>query len=73
MKISSTVHDGSKKVSGDAAGRVSDFAMSQFVHMDFENSATSAGKSGPLNSTYHVTQLQWHLSQVNSAGMSNLL
>ncbi|CAK7322973.1 unnamed protein product [Dovyalis caffra] len=69
VKISNTVQDGSKKRISDA-GCVADFAVSQFVHMDFDNgAATGCRKSGVSNSTFHLTQLQWHLSQVDSDGM----
>ncbi|KDP27187.1 hypothetical protein JCGZ_19886 [Jatropha curcas] len=62
-------HDGSKKRNGDT-GRVTDFALSQFVHMDFDDGQTpSIVKSSALNSAYHLTQMQWHLSQVNSDGV----
>lgn len=73
VKISNAVHDGTKKRNSDA-GCVTDFAVSQFVHVDFENgAATSFRKSGVSNSTFHLTQLQWHLSQVDSDGTSFLV
>ncbi|KAJ4826294.1 hypothetical protein Tsubulata_004045 [Turnera subulata] len=63
VKISSAAHDAGKK--GNDSGNLADFAMSQFVHMDFENGSTpTCRKSGVSNSTIHVRQ--WHLSQVNS-------
>lgn len=68
VKISSS-HDGNKKANSDA-GHVTDFSVSQFVHMDFEKSKTSTSRrSGPSNSAYHLTQMQWHLSQVDSDGV----
>lgn len=68
VKISNTVQDGGKKRISDARC-VKDFTVSQFVHMNFENgAATRCRKSGVSNSTFHLTQLQWHLSQVDSDG-----
>ncbi|EEF32384.1 conserved hypothetical protein [Ricinus communis] len=68
VKISSA-HDGDNKGNVDA-GHVTDFSVSQFVQMDFENGKTSTcRRSGASNSTYHLTQLQWHLSQVDIDGI----
>ncbi|XP_021682276.2 uncharacterized protein LOC110666176 [Hevea brasiliensis] len=68
VKISSS-HDENKIVSGDT-GCVTDFAVSQFVHVDFENGKTASfRRSGASNSTYHLKQMQWHLSQVDFDGV----
>ncbi|GLU11015.1 hypothetical protein SLE2022_277880 [Rubroshorea leprosula] len=64
-KISSSVQGGTKKRNGDA--RVTDM-VSEYVHMDFENGATATcRRSEVANSGYHITQLQWHLSQVDAS------
>ncbi|KAK2655761.1 hypothetical protein Ddye_008813 [Dipteronia dyeriana] len=59
--------NGTKKRSSDAGSRVTDFAVSQYVHMDFENgSTTTCRRSEVSNSAFHLTQMQWHLSQVDA-------
>ena len=63
--------DGTKKRSSDAGSLVTDFAVSQYVHMDFEKgSTTTCRRSEVSNSAFHLTQMQWHLSQVEANGMS---
>lgn len=66
LRISKTAND--KKGNVDA-GNMADFAMSQLVQMDFEDGGATATcrRSGVSNSTIHVRQLQWHLSQVNNS------
>lgn len=66
MKISSSRDE--NKLSSDT-GCVTDFAVSQYVQMDFENGKTA----GAANSTYHLKQMQWHLSQVGFDGTSFIL
>ncbi|KAL5739122.1 hypothetical protein ACOSQ2_028302 [Xanthoceras sorbifolium] len=59
--------DGTKKRSSDAGSRVTDFAVSQYVHMDFEKgSTTTCSRSEVSNSAFHLTQMEWHLSQVDA-------
>lgn len=67
VKISS-FHDENKIITSET-GCVTDFAASQFVHKDFENGKiASFRRSGASNSTYHLKQVQWHLSQVDGDG-----
>ncbi|BBH00284.1 hypothetical protein Prudu_010234, partial [Prunus dulcis] len=53
-----------KKINSDAGDCMSDYAVSEFVHVDFENGATTTHRRSKVpNSTFHLTQLQWHHSQ----------
>ncbi|KAK7374544.1 hypothetical protein VNO80_07974 [Phaseolus coccineus] len=53
--------------SSSAGGRVTDYSVSEFVHMDFENGATTTCRRSEVsNSVFHLTQLQWQLSQYDN-------
>ncbi|XP_020416115.1 uncharacterized protein LOC18784335 [Prunus persica] len=53
-----------KKINSDAGDCMSDYAVSEFVYVDFENGATTTHRRSKVpNSTFHLTQLQWHHSQ----------
>ncbi|GMI68475.1 hypothetical protein like AT3G29180 [Hibiscus trionum] len=57
--------DGAKKRKGGAC--VTDIAVSEYVHKDLEKGATTTCRRSEVsNSTFHLTQLQWHLSQVDA-------
>lgn len=65
-KISSSVPNAIiKKRNSNAGSRVTDYSVSEFVHMDFENGATTTCRRSQVsNSSFHLTQLQWqHMSQ----------
>ncbi|WCJ25665.1 hypothetical protein M5689_007534 [Euphorbia peplus] len=65
----STSLDRNKNMNSDA-GNMADFALSQLAHMDFDKGKTSTSRrSGPSNSTYHLTQMQWQFSQVDLDGV----
>ncbi|XP_012441413.1 uncharacterized protein LOC105766481 [Gossypium raimondii] len=64
-KLSGSVSDGSKKRKSN--GCVTDIAVSEYVRMDFEKGATTTCRRSEVsNSTFHLTQLQWHLSQMDA-------
>ncbi|KAL6587539.1 hypothetical protein OROMI_000517 [Orobanche minor] len=55
------VADGNRKRNSEA-GRVADFAVSEFVH----TTTTTCRRSAVSNSTFHLTQMQW---QIESNGI----
>lgn len=72
---SSVVFDGAaktnKKKQNGAETCVTDYSVSEFVHMDFENgSTTTCRRSEVSNSTFYLAQLQWHHSQYDENCMS---
>ncbi|KAL3640177.1 hypothetical protein CASFOL_011824 [Castilleja foliolosa] len=56
-----SVADGNRKRNSDV-GRVTDFAVSEFVH----TTTTTCRRSAVSNSTFHLTQMQW---QIDSNGI----
>ncbi|XP_073310904.1 uncharacterized protein [Primulina huaijiensis] len=60
-----SVLDVNRKRASDAGARVTDFALSEFVH-----TTTTCRRSEVSNSTFHLTQLQWHHSQIDANGVS---
>ncbi|XP_051117399.1 uncharacterized protein LOC127242098 [Andrographis paniculata] len=54
---------GSRKKNSEAGARVTDIAVSEFVH-----TTTTCSKSAS-NSTYQITQLQFHHSQIDAKGL----
>ncbi|XP_073292421.1 uncharacterized protein [Primulina huaijiensis] len=53
--------DGNVKRKSNAGARVSDFSVSEFVH-----TTTTCRRSEVSNSTFHLTQFQWHHSQIDA-------
>ncbi|KAM3286495.1 hypothetical protein P3S67_025294 [Capsicum chacoense] len=49
------------KLNGDSGARVTDIAVSEFVHK-----TTTCRRSECSNSKVHVTQMQWHHSQIDA-------
>lgn len=70
-KIVSSISKGVKKRKSDAGPHVTDFAVSEYVHMDFDRGATTTCKRSEVsNSTFYLTQLQWYHSPIDSHGIS---
>ncbi|KAK4749213.1 hypothetical protein SAY87_026662 [Trapa incisa] len=66
-KISTNGLAGIKKRNSNAGSRVADFAVSEFIHMDFEKGkTTTCRRSEVSNSNFHLSQLQWHHSQFDA-------
>ncbi|KAK3222951.1 hypothetical protein Dsin_009976 [Dipteronia sinensis] len=67
-KIAASVHDVPINRLSDAGIR--DFAVSEYVHVDFEKgAATTCKRSQVSNKTFHVTQMQWNHSQIDGNGI----
>ncbi|XP_059670383.1 uncharacterized protein LOC132315945 [Cornus florida] len=60
-KLSNFVHHGARKKNSDAETRVTDFAVSEFLH-----TTTTCKRSDVSNSTFHLTQLEWHHSEIDA-------
>ncbi|KAI5665677.1 hypothetical protein M9H77_15530 [Catharanthus roseus] len=59
-KLPNSIPDGTRKRNSDAGNRVADFAVSEFVQ-----TTTTCRRSEVSNSTFQITQLQWHHSQID--------
>lgn len=69
-KISTSIPEVPLKGIGDAGSCVGDFAVSEFLRLDFEKgAATTCRRSGVSNKTFHLTQLQWNHSQIDANGI----
>lgn len=69
-KITRSVSNGTKKRNSDTGACLTDYAVSEFVHMDFgKGGTTTCRRSEVSNATFHLTQLQWHRSQCDTNGM----
>ncbi|GLT27608.1 hypothetical protein SLA2020_025930 [Shorea laevis] len=67
-KIAASIPDIPIKRLSDAGSRIRDFALSEYVHLDFERgAATTCKRSEMSNKTFHLTQLQW--SQIDANGL----
>lgn len=71
QKVTSSVPDVTKTKNGEKGSRVTDFsAVSEYVHMNFDKGSSTCRRSELSNSTFHLTQMQWHLShQLDANGM----
>ncbi|XP_023551181.1 uncharacterized protein LOC111809071 isoform X2 [Cucurbita pepo subsp. pepo] len=68
-KITNTIPKAIIKRKSNAGNRVTDYAVSEFVHMDLESGATTTCRRSEVsNSTFHLTQLQWLHSQYDASG-----
>ncbi|KAL8160971.1 hypothetical protein V2J09_012460 [Rumex salicifolius] len=63
-KASKLIHHGAVKQNSQVGNGVTEIAVNEFVHMDFEKGeTTTCRRSEVANSAFHLTQLQWHHSQ----------
>ncbi|XP_022776809.1 uncharacterized protein LOC111318301 isoform X2 [Durio zibethinus] len=68
-KIATSISDVCMKRMSDAGSHITDFAVSEFVHLDFEKGASTTCKRSEMsNMTFHLTQLQWNHSQIDANG-----
>lgn len=58
IKVSNSIPDAARR--SDSGSRVRDFAVSEFVR-----TTTTCRRSEVSNSTFQITQLQWHHSQID--------
>nr|DAD34960.1 TPA_asm: hypothetical protein HUJ06_005600 [Nelumbo nucifera] len=69
VKNSALVSDIPQKRINDSGNHLTDFSVSEFVHVNFEKGQTTkCRRSEVSNATFHLTQLQWHHSQVDPNG-----
>ncbi|XP_065860510.1 uncharacterized protein [Euphorbia lathyris] len=67
-KISSSMGD--VPITRFSNAGIGDFALSEFVHLDFEKgAATTCRRSEASNKNFHLTQLQWNHSQIAANGI----
>ncbi|OAY59423.1 uncharacterized protein LOC110623232 isoform X2 [Manihot esculenta] len=68
-KLSTAIPDAPIKRFSDSSA-VGDYTLSEYVHLDFEKgAATTCRRSEASNKNFHLTQLQWNHSQIDSNGI----
>ncbi|KAL6013508.1 hypothetical protein ACLOJK_004006 [Asimina triloba] len=68
-KVSASVQDAPIPRISDTGSRLTDFTVGEFVQMDIQKAGTNLRRSGVSNVTFHLTQLQWHHSQMDANGI----
>lgn len=66
-RISASVPDAPIRKS-DTGSRLTDFTVGEFMHLDFEK-AGAGRRSEVSNLMFHLSQLQWHHSQLDTNGI----
>ncbi|KAF8399539.1 hypothetical protein HHK36_015406 [Tetracentron sinense] len=68
-KKSTCVPDAPKKRNNNTRSHATDYAISEFVRVDFEKGATTTCRRSEVsNLTFHLAQFQWHHSQTDANG-----
>ncbi|XP_022951730.1 uncharacterized protein LOC111454471 [Cucurbita moschata] len=68
-KITAAIPEVKIKAITDSRSHARDFTVSEFVHLDFEKGgANNRARSEVSNVTFHLKQLQWNHSQIDSTG-----
>ncbi|KAE8707347.1 putative cytochrome P450 [Hibiscus syriacus] len=70
-KIVSSVPNVRVKRTSDAGSHMADFAVSEYVHLDFEKGASTTCNckhAEMSNMSFHLTQLQWNHNQMDANG-----
>lgn len=72
-KISASMPDVPMKRMSNASVR--DFAVSEYVHLDFEKGGAKmmCKRAEMSNANFHLTQLQWNCSQIDGNRKKNIL
>ena len=69
-KITAAIPEVKIKAITDSRSHARDFTVSEFVHLDFEKGgANNRARSEVSNVTFHLKQLQWNHSQIDSNGI----
>ncbi|XVF43175.1 hypothetical protein PTKIN_Ptkin02bG0019300 [Pterospermum kingtungense] len=68
-KIATSIPDVPMTRLSNAGSHMTDFAVGEYVHLDFEKGTSTACKCSEVsNMTFHLTQLQWNHSQIDANG-----
>ncbi|KAF3772725.1 hypothetical protein EJ110_NYTH55854 [Nymphaea thermarum] len=66
-KVTPSIPDAPKPRVSDAMNPLTEFALSEFVQMDFEKNEAAHGRTEVSNLTLHLTQLEWHSGRLDAS------